>query len=544
MDLKRNPDINANTEKDLTSQDWDDEIDLQKAVFVAATWWREIVLGVFLAAIMGGVVTAALEVVLPRYEASTNVAILHDSGQADRSPEGRRASLVGLIHHTSVEKRVLERLQSDWPEDSQYVTADLFKAISIELVTAGSLAKQGQSDLLRISAKSDSPESAMILANTWTEEYIIEMNEQNSEIPSISADKFQTGIREALVLYEDAQDDLEVFVNENKITHLTQQIGVNSAILEELHNLQQKTSVDIFNRKINHQLGLLDQYYNTRLRLIEMLEAAESLHAQIVSGGDAGVASNELAIMMFKVHAYTTMDSLPDIEVDFGDTRTAHANAAGQSADMEAVIAALKDRLDRINRNITHQSDGISSMRLNVGVVDEEDLSVIQPHEEKTHDAADVPVEDFPQLHRLKDYLPVISMDESQLARYIIMIDEKIRSLQTELESEDFKRYNLIKKRNQARSNWETIMENDEELQLSEIASRPALRLVSSATTRKKSLWPSPVSVAAVSGVVGSLIMVSLAFSMNSVGVRPFLKKRGTEHTASARTRNPGHDGT
>ena len=59
MDLKKNPDINANTEKDLTSQDWDNEIDLRKAVSVVATWWREIVLGTFLAAIMGGVVTVS-----------------------------------------------------------------------------------------------------------------------------------------------------------------------------------------------------------------------------------------------------------------------------------------------------------------------------------------------------------------------------------------------------------------------------------------------------------------------------------------------------
>ena len=61
MDQKKNPDINANTEKDLTSQDWGDEVDLRKAASVVATWWREIVLGTFLTAIMGSVVVVALE---------------------------------------------------------------------------------------------------------------------------------------------------------------------------------------------------------------------------------------------------------------------------------------------------------------------------------------------------------------------------------------------------------------------------------------------------------------------------------------------------
>ena len=57
----------------------------------------------------------------------------------------------------------------------------------------------------------------------------------------------------------------------------------------------------------------------------------------------------------------------------------------------------------------------------------------------------------------------------------------------------------------------------------------------SSAATEGESLWPSTVLVAAVSGVAGLLVMTLLVFSMNSLGVRPFLKKRGTEHAIRAR---------
>ena len=111
------------------------------------------------------------------------------------------------------------------------------------------------------------------------------------------------------------------------------------------------------------------------------------------------------------------------------------------------------------------------------------------------------------------------------------------RLLEGQLESENFKRYNLEQTRNWARSNWEAIMKENEQILLADVISRPVLRLVSSATARKKSLWPSPTPVAAVSGVTGLLTMVLLVFSMNSLGVRPFLKKRGTEYTASARSR-------
>ena len=68
MDLKK-PDVNPNTEKDPAGQDWDDVVGLRNIVFVVAAWWREIVLGVFLAAVMGGMVSVALDAVLPRYDA-------------------------------------------------------------------------------------------------------------------------------------------------------------------------------------------------------------------------------------------------------------------------------------------------------------------------------------------------------------------------------------------------------------------------------------------------------------------------------------------
>ena len=540
MDPKRNPDINANTETDLTSQDWDDEIDLRKAVSVAATWWREIVLGAFLAAIMGGVVAVALEAALPRYEASTNVAIIQNNAQSDQTRENHRAMLVELIHHSSVEKRVLERLKSDrLLEDNQYIANELFKAISIELVTAGSLNKQAYSNMLRISAKADSPEKARALAEIWTEEYVIEMNLQNRKIPLILIDKARTETDDIFQSYKDAQDKLELFIRDNKIAHLEYQIYMNKQVVRKLYDIRKKIVISILDGQIDHQIDLLDQYYDTRLRLNELLGIAESLHAQIASGGDTGAASNELAIMLFKIHAYATTGDLPNkLEVGLDNTRTAHANAAGQSADMEAVIAALKDRIDRISRDITHQSDSLSTMLLNTEVVDGEDLPAIQPREEKTQDAPNFPVEGLLQLQSLEDYTYAFDTDEGRLIQHIDILDARIKLLERQLESANFERYNLEQIRNQARSSWEAIMKENERTLLTGTTSRPVLSLMSSATSREESLWPSPTLVATVSGVAGLLVMVLLVFSMNSLGVRPFLKKRGTEHTASARARN------
>ena len=535
MDLNRNSDINANTEKDLASQDWDDEINLQKVVFGVAAWWREIALGAFLAAIMGGVVNEALEAVLPRYEASTNVAIIHDTTRSDRNPEGQRAALVGLIHHEAVAKRVLEQLRLDGLlEENRYTAEKLFKAISAELVTIGSFGRQNHSDLIRINAKADSLEKAMAIANAWTEEYMIEINRQYEQESLVTTDKIQTSMDRAYNSFEDAQRQLEQVIRESKIDRLKRQIQINKWNIRKLHDIRDKIVATLLDRQIDSQLDLLDQHYDIQLRLNELLGVAESLRAQIESGGEAGAASNELAIMLFKVHAYAVTGDLPNkLEIGFDNTRTAYVNVADQSADMDAVIAALRDRIDRINRDIAHQRNSLPTRLLNIEEAEERDLP-IQSREEEAQGAPDFSSWSLLRLPELKDYSDV---DEGLLMRHIEKIEDRTRLLEMQLEAQLFKRRTLTTIRDQARAHMNSLLNENDKMTLESAISRPVLRLASSAATEGESLWPSTSTVVAVSGVAGLLVMVLLVFFMHSLGVRPFLKKRGTEHTI--RARNP-----
>ena len=533
MDLNRNSDVSANTEKDLASRDWDDEINLQKVVSVVAAWWREIVLGVFLAAIMGGVAINVLEIVLPRYEASTNVVIIHDATRSDRNPVGQRAALVGLIHHESVAKRVLERLRLDGLlEESRYTAEMLFKAISAELVTVGSVARQNQSDLIRINAKGDSLEKAMAIANAWTEEYMIEINRQHEQESLVTTDKIQTSIDRTLNSLEDAQRELEQMIRESRIDQIKRQIQINKWNIRQLHDIRHRVVATMLHRQVDSQLDLLDQHYDIQLRLNELLGVAESLRAQIESSGEAGAASNELAIMLFKVHAYAVTGDLPNkLEIGFDNTRTAYANVADQIADMDAVIAALRDRIDRINRDIARQSNSLPTRLLNIEVAEEGDLP-IQFREEEAQGAPDFSSGSLLQFPELKDYT---ELDEGLLMRHIEKIEDRTRLLEMQLEAQIFKRDNLARVRNRARSHLDNLLNENDKMILENTISRPVLRLASSAATEGESLWPSTSRIAAASGAAGLLVVVLLVFFMHSLGVRPFLKKRGTEHTIRAR---------
>lgn len=530
MNLK-NPDINPSTEKDPAGhgQDWDDVIGFRDTLFVVAAWWREIALGVFLAAVMGGMVSMALEAILPRYDASTNVAIVYDATRSERNLEGQRAALVALVHHKSVANKVLERLDG-FSGKSSYTAEALFKLVSAELVTSRSLAGRNQGDLIRIRVETDSLEKAVAIADLWTEEYMLEINRQYEDEPLSSMSKLRATVVEATESYEYAQRALEEAMSESKIDPLKRQLQTSKASIIKMYNVRDKIAIALLDRRINDHLDLLDQYYDTRLRLNELLGTAESLRVQIESGGEAGAASNELAIMLFKVHAYAVMDDLPNkLEIGLDDARTAHANAADQSVDMDAVIAALKDRIARISQDIAHQSNSLSTHLLIEEA--EEDLST-HYHEEKAQDAPDSPSRNL--MLRFLEMSGYSDANEGLMMRHIEELEDRTRLLEMQLEVETAKLRDLENTRNQARSHLESLLEENDRMILETSISRPMLRLASSAATAGESLWPSPVLVAAVSGVAGLLVMLLFAFWMNSMYVRPFLKRGGAEHTVRA----------
>ena len=533
-----NSDITANTENDLASRDWDDVIDFRTTIFVLIAWWREIVLGVFLAAIMGGAVIAALGAVLPRYEASISVVPIYDTTRSEYNPDGQTSALLGIVHHEFVAKRVLERLRLDGSlEDERYTADMLLKAISAKQGVAAHHARGNQGNLIRIDAEADSPKKAAAIVSAWAEEYVIEMNRLYAQEPSATIDEIRLEIDRATDSLEDAQRGLEQMGKRNNIDRLKRQIQRNRRNIRKLHDIRNRIVAALLDRHVDSQFDLLDQYYDIRLRLNELLGVAESLRAQIEGGSEAGAASNELAIMLFKVHAYTVTGDLPNkLEIDFGNTRTAHANVADQSADMDAVIAALRDRIDRVNQDIARQSHSLSTRLLNIGEAEGGDLP-IQSREEKAQGAPDFSSRSLLRLPEPKDYS---DMDEGSFMRHLEDMEDRTRLLEVQLEAERFNKNRLEQVRNRRHSYLEDLRSEYDKMALQSTIGRPLLRLESSIATEGESLWPSPVLVAAVGGVAGLLVIVLFVFSANALGVQPFLGKprAGSSVPATSATRS------
>ncbi|MBI1299329.1 hypothetical protein GC175_30730, partial [bacterium] len=410
-------------------QPWaEDEIDLRQYVLVLASWWREVVALALVAAIMaaGGVI--ALRFVQdPVYEAAATVAIARttssisfdDNFQTSSSQENmtsaaradilvstRRASLVGLVYNGAVAQTVSQEMESFLNEEQRNPTR-LLNRINAELVTAEGT--RTESDLIRISARADSPEVAAAIANAWAQAYVTYVNRLYGQVPDDLRASVQTELAAAQAGYDEAQRQLEGFIASNEIARYDREIGEKQQIVNSLQagkqtavqtlvdeelaarrqiisayinaqasnrllafnkeqaakqamisalidaesqsrlnafqqdqaarqalfdqhvkaelenralalstdqalrrqvfeayaNADARAKVTVFNEQVDARLQALAQSYDTRQKLTRLLDDARGLRAQAATGGEGGVATNSLAILLLKTQLYS-----------------------------------------------------------------------------------------------------------------------------------------------------------------------------------------------------------------------------------------------
>lgn len=504
--IREDSGIDTNTmEGDPSGQDGYEDVGLRNYVLVLAAWWREIVLGAVLVAAAGVGSVLALNVVLPRYETTADVAIIHRDSAVSidqtfravseqtkrartRDLSSQRAALVGLVHHGGVAGTVLEQL-SGLLEDDRYTVVDLLESIEAELVTLGVATRRNQSDLIRITVSAASPQKAAAIADAWAREYVNAVNLLYEQVPQDLIDSVQNKLDEAKTTYEDSQKRLEAFLAENSIGRLERK---EAAIVEEiasLHELSKLRSYSLKHRTLHTTIDLISDYYGTKQRLTSLLEDVRSLRFEIEKGDEAGSISNGVAIQLIKIQAYAMTNTLPEgIRIHVDKIHPIHTDAAKQRIELERLSEALEVRIEKTDKDVQRLSD----------MVVEESRHVALPGD----------------IQGLDDVEQAIEEKESAI---------NLIQVQKETAAGRFDR--LTQDRDLAKSILNTLQNEVIELQLSSAAASSQVRFVSPAVAPKDSAWPSPIIIAAIGGVLGLLVMPLFAFTANAMGISPYFKR-------------------
>ena len=505
------------------------EFDLREGILLLALWWREILGLTLLSVILG----TAWYVVTLDYEAAADVVVLRaqpsvvfDDERFTTLPgQGRqpaaevlagRDTLFGLASSGAVAVAVSERLNEN-ANGIPWEPAGLLKSVDAELVgTRGARNTRGQtSAMVRITARTGSPSHATLIANAWAEAYVELVNTLFAPNSARQLSSITEELVQAQQAYDAAQRELEAFVATNEARSLEQEIKGKVAVLEGY---------------FDSEIQSLHANRATRRRVGRILAAVQSMRTQIDAGGEAGLASNALAIQLLKVEAYVmaakitppmtaqplpttpefavesdapaSLGNLTSLVLDFNDSPDLTldvslggelADVAGQQADLEALDQALRSWLAALDRIIADQGGNLLSDGAYDGF----------PH--------DIPGSSGPPESEDPDDPVFASMD----GHY-----EGIRSLEARLEALVKQEEQLTSQRDRLFTALDVLRNKEAEFRLAAVVSQPELRLASPAV--QPILLPvigmHLLPPAAISAVVGLTVGVALAFLGNLLG--------------------------
>jgi uncharacterized protein involved in exopolysaccharide biosynthesis len=361
----------AQGSKPIEAWEADDEIDLRKYLDILIKRWREILFFTFLVTVISALGVFAYRLFqAPVYEARASVAIVRtqtevnfderfttSSGQpAGGDINSRRSALLGLVYSGSIAERVVADLHGQLSERERD-PAYLLRQINAELATQNN--RTGQSDLIWISARAESPAVAAAIANAWAQHYVQEVNRIYGQVPDEMIASVQNELDQAQANYTQAQRALEQFLAESPLNALrremeeTQQAidalqtanstALSSYVEEVLNSYRRIVStylnaqtdaqlfgftreqegrrqlldaymrayngalVDAFDTQRQRDVRLLRLYYDQWLQMTAALSTARSLQAGLQQGGEGAVDSVAAALQLLKVQLVSTM---------------------------------------------------------------------------------------------------------------------------------------------------------------------------------------------------------------------------------------------
>lgn len=550
--------MNKPTSPTSPDRDSEETVPLISYVFVLVGWWREIALCTFLMAIGCGTLMMAVRVLVPRYETSSAVALLRVtsnvaidkkfstgatgdarvSGRREgwNAASSRRAALVGLVKTGKVARVVAERLSEKLGE-KDIPAARLLESIDAGLVTVGALSLRNSSNLIRITARADSPERVAFIANAWAEEYVNHVNNLYRYTPANQLDMIYAELKRTQEAYHAAQKELETFLAASKVASLNNEIVRRQHILTKLYELQNAlvtnavhTEEENIKRKseavtlyVEMQSKKLSENYAYRRRLEQLVSNATDLRSQIENGGERVTIANSLALLLLKADAYAPSTNLPkSLEISLDNSLGADVSKAEFLVDIEAFVVTLQQRIENIDafvmkesREIRHGASLVDILDRNLIFSDSQNgnSGPVRIVKQNLSEIA-TQVLDLEQLHT-----------DSRITQLVQNLERDAQLLRMEVERMEATQSNLIQNRDVQRAALQTLQNEIVELKLAMSAFTSEVRLASRALVPVDPAYPSVVLIAGLGGIAGLLAVVSLVFLLNSQGSSPLLEK-------------------
>lgn len=501
-----------------------DEIDLTRYFAALARRWREILL-VMLAVIVA-TATAVLiyrAITPPVYEATATAAIVRistdvrfderyttSSAQPNLDVNSRRTALIALVHNGAIAQQVIAELGDALPSSLQN-PADLLEVVEGEMATANG---GGQSDLINITVRTESPETSAAVANAWAKAYVQHVNSIYGQTPDEMLISVETQLAAAQQTYQEAQTTLENHLSTSRLNELVRQSDTVSQTL----NVLQATQLDAITGENDRNRSQLRMDYDQWLRTNSLLAAARTLGEQANSEAAAtDVAGVALALQVLQVQMVNAAAVSPPA---LNNRNFSPAQQAPTTLQLQLDSAAMS--LLQLRTQISATVESLETQ-----------LVLLESNIQQTTRTLALGAQ------QVRGELPAetigVAVDGESLTGTIAQLEQQLRNLQGQVEVEAARTLEFTEQRDLAWESVQALSNKQAELQLARAAANSEVRLSSTAVPLDQPVDRISLALSlALAGFVGLLLGIFLAVSLEAAGVPPLRARRGVVNTPDA----------
>jgi capsular polysaccharide biosynthesis protein len=533
--------------------DWmaEGESDWRHYMVTLVSWWREIAVIAVATALLAGLAASALNWLSgPQYKASADVAIVRTVSEITLDPRftttsgtdiryiatnasAWRNALLALAEAPAIAQQVVEQL-GDVLDPQERIPDNLARQVQADLVGAGG--SSSSSDLMRITATTDSPDKAARIATVWAETYVRMANQIYGQAPDELLASIQAEQVQAESNYKKAQTALEEFIASNRLDDLNRQITEKQDIIDQIAKARAALTATYFDTETGNQTARFERW----LQVSRALDQARTLRAQVAAGDATYTGSSALVAELLKLQALTQIldepprmlpatesSSTGSLQVQVGTTPLQiQLNADTKLsqnellADIDGLTQALEQRRVELERQIAASVDQLLSadMYTVLAQTARGGSSLAQSMRARPAVQSDtIGSSTFPTATVSSELLTSTGRD----------LEEEVRGLRAQLESERARNEQLTQARDLAWETFKTASGKAAELTLARAAASSEVRLAAHAVPPRMPLSGIGTLLAVVlGGLLGLLLGVLIAWVASSLGRPPFLSKR------------------
>lgn len=529
------------TQERSDSAQWvaEDEIDLSRYFLALQRRWLEIVLvtaatvaitalgvwiyrsatpPVFEAVATAAIVRTTTDVVLDQRFTTTSAA-----EEPGLDANSRRVALIALVDNGTIAQQVIQELGETLPPKLRD-PAELLDAVEGEMGMAD--AGWGQSDLINIKVKTDSPITSAAVANAWAGAYVQQVNRVYGKVPDEMLGTVAAQLTEARQSYKQAQAALEQHLASSKLGELVRQ----SATISQSLDVLQAAQVDAITGADNHNRSQLRMYYDQWLRTNSLLTAARALGDQLNAGEiTTGTATAALALQVLQVQMVNAAAVAPP----------AWAAASQAPAGLPALEAAQEPQ----QQQVVQLQVGAQQPQAQPGTTLQ-----LQLDGRTTVGSADLQAQVAAAIAGLEAQLALLesSIDQAAqslaagsgtqagsepaglpLASTMANLEQQQRGLQAAIEVENAATLDLTEQRNLAWESVQALSNKQAEMLLARAADNSEVRLSSAAVPLNRTTDQVSMAVSLVlAGVGGLLLGIVVALGLEAANVPPLRSRR------------------